>query len=64
MHPVFQKASAPTETIIAAGIEVHRDKGTGLIEPIYEWCLLKETGLRGLARVSQKSVMIEYPCSL
>jgi GxxExxY protein len=60
MHPLFQKASGLTETIIAAAIEVHRDKGPGLIESIYEWCLLKELGLRGLACVSQKAVMVEY----
>ncbi len=60
MHPLFQKASGLTETIIAAAIEVHRDKGPGLIESIYEWCLLKELGLRCLACVSQKSVLIEY----
>ena len=60
MHSLFQKASGLTETIIAAAIEVHRDKGPGLIESIYEWCLLKELGLRGLACVSQKSVLIEY----
>ena len=60
MHPLFEKASALTEAIIAAAIEVHRDKGPGLIESIYEWCLLKELGLRGLAFVSQKSVLIEY----
>src|SRR6266566_5051647 len=60
MHPPFQKASGLTETVIAAGIEVHRDKGPGLIESIYEWCLLKEFGLRGLACISQKSVLIEY----
>ncbi len=56
MHPLFDKASALTEAIIA----VHRDNGPGLIESIYEWCLLKELGLRGLACVSQKSVLIEY----
>ncbi len=49
-----------TETVIGAAIEVHRDKGPGLIEPIYEWCLLRELGLRGLACVSQKLVIIEY----
>jgi hypothetical protein len=27
MHPLFGKASGLTETIIAAAIEVHRDKG-------------------------------------
>ncbi|SRR5258706_2206278 len=60
MHPLFQRASRLTETIIAAAIEVHRDKGPGLIESIYEWCLLTELGLRRLTCVNQKSVLIEY----
>ena len=60
MHPLFERASGLTETVIAAAIEVHRDKGLGLIESIYEWCLLKELELRGLECASQKSVVIEY----
>ena len=60
MHPLFEKASGLTETIIAGAIEGHRDKGPGLIESIYEWCLLKELGLRGLECASQKFVPIEY----
>ena len=60
MHPLYQKAAGLTENIIAAAIEVHRDKGPGLIESIYEWCMLKELGLRGLACVNQKVVVIEY----
>jgi len=60
MHPLFEKASGLTEAIIAGAIEVHRDKGSGLIESIYEWCLTKEFELRGLTCVSQKLVMIEY----
>jgi GxxExxY protein len=60
MHPLFEQAAGLTETIIAAAIEVHRDKGPGLIESIYEWCLLQELGLRGLACLSQKSVLIQY----
>jgi len=60
MHPLFERASGLTETIIAAAIEVHRDKAPGLIRSIYEWCLLKELELRGLECVSQKSVLIEY----
>jgi len=39
---------------------VHRDKGPGLIESIYEWCMLKELGLRSLGCISQKMVVIEY----
>ena len=60
MHPLFEKASSLTETIIAAAIEVHRDKGPGLIESIYEWCLIKELELRGLTCISQKEVVVEY----
>ena len=52
-----------TEAIIAAAIEVHCDKGPELIESIYEWCLLKELGLRGLECVSQKSVLINTKAS-
>lgn len=49
-----------TESIIAAAIEVHRDKGPGLIESIYEWCLTKELELRGLNYATQQTVLIEY----
>lgn len=60
MHPLFSKASQLTEIVIGAAIEVHRNKGPGLIESIYEWCLLKELELRGLACVSQKLVVVDY----
>jgi len=60
VHPLFEKASALTETIIAAAIEVHRDKGPGLIESIYEWCLMKELALRNVNCVSQKVVVVDY----
>ena len=60
MHPLYLKASGLTETLIGAAIEVHRDKGPGLIESIYEWCLMQELGLRGIEYVNQKSVEIQY----
>ncbi len=60
MHPSFQKATALTESIIGGAIEVHRDKGPGLIESIYEWCLTKELELRKLECLNQKSVRIGY----
>jgi len=60
MHPLFEKASGLTESVIAAAIEVHRDKGPGLIESIYEWCLTKEFELRKLRCLSQKIVVITY----
>jgi GxxExxY protein len=60
MHSLFEKASGLTENVIAGAIEVHRDKGPGLIESIYEWCLTKELGLRGLNCVSQRTILLEY----
>jgi GxxExxY protein len=60
MHPLFGTASALTETVIGAAIEVHRDKGPGLIETIYEWCLTEELKIRHRSYVSQKSVEINY----
>ena len=60
MHPLFQKAAGLTESIIAAAIEVHRDKGPGLLESIYQWCLVKELGLRGFSCTDQQRVTIRY----
>ena len=60
VHPLFKKATGLTELIIGAAIEVHRDKGPGLMESVYQWCLEKELGLRQLECVSQKSVLIRY----
>lgn len=60
MHPLYGKASGLTEAIIASAIEVHRDKGPGLIESIYEWCLEKELGFRNLHYATQKIVQINY----
>ena len=60
MHPLYEKASSLTASVIGGAIEVHRDKGPGLIESIYEWCLLKELELRHLNCISQKIVEIHY----
>lgn len=60
MHPLFLRASKLTEPIIGAAIEVHRDKGPGLIESIYEWCLIRELELRHLTATNQKIVRISY----
>jgi len=46
--------------VIGAAIEVHRIKGAGLIESIYERCLIRELELRKIAAVNQKLVRIEY----
>ena len=60
MHPLFSKADGLTETIIGAAIEVHRDKGPGLIESIYEWCLQRELDLKKLKFTGQQVVEIKY----
>ena len=60
MHPLFARACSLTETIIGAAIEVHRDKGPGLVESIYEWCLLREFELRRISAVNQKVVRVSY----
>jgi GxxExxY protein len=60
MHPLFRKADGLTQAIIGAAIEVHRDKGPGLVESIYEWCLMREFDLRHLATTNQRLVTISY----
>ena len=60
MHPQFKKADELSHTVIGAAIEVHRIKGPGLIESIYEKCLMHELGLRSLGAVNQRLVKIEY----
>lgn len=60
MHPLFLKADTLSYEIIGAAIEVHRLKGPGLIESIYEKCLTREPDLRKISSVNQKAVLIEY----
>jgi GxxExxY protein len=60
MHTFFEQANGLTENIISAAIEVHRDKGPGILESIYEWCLMRERELRHLATVNQRAVVVEY----
>lgn len=35
-------------------------KAPGLVESIYEWCMIKELGLRQLTAVNQKTIQITY----
>jgi len=60
MHPLYEKADALSREVIGAAIEVHRQKGPGLIESIYERCMLRELELRTIPAVAQKLVRIEY----
>jgi GxxExxY protein len=60
MHPLFDQASKLTEHVIGAAIGVHKDKGPGLTEPIYEWFLMREFELRKLNATNQQIVRISY----
>ena len=60
MHPLYERADRLSREVIGAAIEVHRLKGSGLLESIYERCLLRELELRCIPAVTQKVVRIEY----
>lgn len=60
MHPLFNKADGLSKEVIGAAIEVHREKGSGLIESVYEKCLMRELSLRQLVAVNQRVIRIEY----
>src|SRR5882724_1521321 len=60
MHSLFKKADELSRVAIGAAIEVHRLKGPGLIESIYERCLMRELDLRQIATVNQRLVRVEY----
>ncbi|MEM8867611.1 MAG: GxxExxY protein [Verrucomicrobiota bacterium] len=49
-----------THEVIAAAIEVHRALGSGLLESIYERCLIHELQLRGHQVEQQAQVDIAY----
>ncbi len=60
MHLLFQKAHDLSRLAIGAAIEVHRLKGPGLIESIYERCLMRELELRKITSVNQRLIKVEY----
>ena len=60
MHPRYLEADALSKDVIGAGIEVHRVLGPGLLESIYEKCLLRELELRGRTALTQEAVTVEY----
>ena len=60
MHPLYEKADKLSSEVIGAAIEVHRAKGPGLIESIYERCILRELELHSIPATTQKLVRVEY----
>lgn len=60
MHPDYERANRWTKVANGAAIEVHRHKGPGLIESIYEKCLMRELQLQDVPAENQMVVPIEY----
>jgi len=60
MHALYQKANILSKAVIGAAIEVHKDKGPGLLESIYEWCMMVELELRSIEVMRQKTVEVHY----
>ena|ERR1035437_1816550 len=60
MHPLYAKAHSWSAKVIGAAIEVHREKGPGLLESIYEKCLMRELALQQIPAVQQIAIPIEY----
>jgi len=46
--------------VVGAAIEVHKALGPGLLESVYEKCLLHELNLRGIKTSNQIIIPIEY----
>ncbi len=49
-----------TYEIIGAAIEVHKQMGPGLLEKIYEACMIRELNLMNIKVKSQESIPIVY----
>jgi GxxExxY protein len=60
MHKFYQRADELSHLVIGAAIEVHKSLGPGLLESIYERCLIHEIGLRGASAANQREIQIRY----
>jgi GxxExxY protein len=60
MHPLFANADRLSGKVIGAAIEIHRVLGPGLLESIYERCLVRELELQGFPALNQQEVVIDY----
>ena len=60
MDSKYERANSWSNVVIGAAIEVHRLKGAGLLESIYEKCLHRELQLREVPAVGQMQVEIHY----
>lgn len=61
MEPAkFNELNALTEKIIGAAIDVHKELGPGLLESIYEVCLIEELERKGLCVQHQVDFPVYY----
>jgi GxxExxY protein len=60
MDSKFERANAWSNVVIGSAIEVHRLRGPGLLESIYDKCLGRELQIRDVPAISQVAVEIEY----
>lgn len=56
----MEERDALTEAFIGAAIEVHREMGPGLLESVYEKCLVHELRLRDIDCEPQVRIPIVY----
>jgi GxxExxY protein len=52
--------NALSKEILDAAISVHKEMGPGLLESVYECCLVKELSLRNIKAVSQVQLPLYY----
>jgi GxxExxY protein len=55
-----EKLNELSKEILDAAIVVHREMGPGLLESVYELCLLKELQLRGIFAENQVHIPLFY----
>ena len=55
-----EKLNELSKEILDAAIAVHREMGPGLLESVYELCLLKELQLRGIFAENQVPIPLFY----
>ncbi len=60
MHPNYKRANEWSSHLLAAAIEVHKCLGPGLLESIYEKCLIRELELRNIRATTQAPVQVKY----
>lgn len=60
IKPIPDKTNQLATIIVDSALTVHRTLGPGLLERIYEQCLIQELTLRGIKVESQVALPIEY----